>query len=122
MSHIAVVIAAALGISGSPGLALATDNSFGVGMTCLCTCQVLGSKGETRSYDQTGDGCGILGGKTCNISDPETGGTRSGKLVECWDPTDPYPRPSALDAPPNPVRTKPQVPTQKPGDLAPPAQ
>jgi len=122
MSRIFVMIATVLGMVGSPSIASAADNDFVEGMSCVCTCWSGGGHSEVRRYDQTGAGCGILNGKTCNMDDPETGGSRSGSLKECWDPGDPSGKPRSLDAPPNPVRTKPQVPVQKPDDLAPPAQ
>lgn len=52
---------------------------------CACICQVPGDIiGVLIDFSYTGKfSCGIYNGKTCNDSDPTTGGIRSGKTKYC---------------------------------------
>lgn len=52
---------------------------------CACICQAPGDIiGVITDFSNTGGfSCGIYDGKTCNYSDPSTGGVRSGKTKYC---------------------------------------
>ena len=64
------------------------------GGRCDCNCSVTG-RSEILTIAETVYGCHAAEGKTCNLSDPATGGVRSGKITFCiprptgplYDPT-----------------------------------
>ena len=49
---------------------------------CACHCKTAGGWGEDITI-ATNRTCYVFNDQTCNISDPATGGVRSGKLASC---------------------------------------
>ena len=69
----------------SPGVTWAKPKTGAIYKQCACLCQAPGDViGVITDISNTGGfSCGAYNGKTCNYSDPATGGVRTGTTKYC---------------------------------------